>query len=117
MPGAPGDHEPPRPPRAPRGRKLAFALLVAAGIGAALALAPRARKSRRVSGVPAGAQHLDARVVARQPDAAAEDATAPEDAAPDAAAPTAPSEPYVELDGGTLRERNDVLITNMQHVL
>src|SRR4051812_5832867 len=111
MPGAPGDHEPPGPPRAPRGRKLAFALLVAAGIGAALALAPRARKSRRVSGGPAGAQHLDARVVARQPDAA------PEDAATDAAAPTAPSEPYVELDGGTLRERNDVLITNMQHVL
>ncbi len=85
-------------------------MLVAAAIGAALAVAPRLRKAARV---PAPSSSAGPRLVAREPDAGVQDAAPAEDASVEAAAP----EPYLELDGGTLRERNDVLIVNMQRVL
>ena len=118
MPDEPGD-EKQRPARPPRGRGLALATLVAVAGGAALALTLHTPKPARM---PAPPRSTSARAVPPELPAATLADAAPADAAvPDAtvedASPAPETAPYVELDGGTLRERNDVLITNMEHVL
>ncbi len=88
-------------------------MLFAAIGGAAVALTPRITQRPPPPRLPT-------RTPTRPPSSTI--ATAPEPPASNdgvavAARRPAPPPTYVELDGGTLHEKNDVLITNMQHAL
>jgi len=98
--------EPPERP-SPRARRVTAAIIVAEIIGFALLIAPPVPKERpRAPSVA---------VLAPSASAAASE---PHDAGvPDAAASGPEALPYIELDGGTLLDRNQVLITNMQRAL
>jgi len=102
-------------------RALAAVAVVAGVVGAAVALTPSripeppaAVTAWSVVGDDAAPSASETATAAPRADAGAPpDAEAPADAASDAAAPAA----YIELDGGTLTEKNDVLFLNMQHAL
>jgi hypothetical protein len=79
--------------------------LIAAGAGAVYLLVPRTPDSVPPVAPPLGSESA-APAIAPPPASVA----APVDAG-------APALPYLELDGGTLEERNDVLIQNMQRSL
>ncbi len=94
---------PPHGPYLRRGRGIALVLVLSVVIAGAFLLAPRARRTP----VPAQSVSAPVPVAPLRADAG----TPPEDAA----APPPP--PYVELDGGTLPERNQALLTNMERSL
>jgi len=94
------------PTLAETGRGVAKAGLVIAGVvGAAFALAPDERRTS--APVPAVSGTL--------PSASASTERAPPVAAPSSSVST--PLPYVELDGGTLAERNETLLVNMERAL
>ena len=106
--------EPPRSAKAPpgRGRGLAAVALLAAAAGGAVALWPRTPRPRAV--VPASTP--SAASSALSDGGTATDAAVTE-STPVASNTPSPPPAYVELDGGTLPERNAVLLTNMEHAL
>ncbi|HEY3498464.1 MAG TPA: SUMF1/EgtB/PvdO family nonheme iron enzyme [Polyangiaceae bacterium] len=91
-------------------RGLAVIALVAAVVGGALALARRERPAP--SSAPSAGTGAPGARAARD---AGADALPLDAAAPDAAVDAAP--PYIELDGGTLAEKNEALIVNMKNAL
>ena len=95
-----------------RGRGVAVVLVIAGVVGGAVAVAPRSHRApgAAVSAAApvADAGHHDAGALA------IEDAGALTPESADAGPPPAP---YLELDGGTLAERNEALLTNMQNAL
>jgi hypothetical protein len=104
---------PPAPPPQNRGA-LAAAMLFAAIAGAAVALTPRpAKRPAPPSAAPRAPTRLPPSATASAPPLPTSDGAAGLASAPE----PAPPPPYVELDGGTLTEKNDVLISNMQHAL
>ncbi len=101
-------------------RALAAVAVVAGVIGAAVALTPRrvpeppaAVTAWSVVGDDAAPRASEAPTAPPEDAGAPTDAAAPADGGSDAGAPAA----YIELDGGTLAEKNDALILNMQHAL
>jgi sulfatase modifying factor 1 len=102
-------------------RALAAVAVVAGVIGAAIALTPgripeppAAVTAWSIVGDDAAPSASEAATAPPPEDAGApRDAEAPEGSVSDAGVPTA----YIELDGGTLAEKNDVLMLNMQHAL
>ena len=89
-------------------RRAVLSLLLVTGVSTgAVVLAPKVPPPPDAATPGSVAGPVDAGVAA--PRAAA---------APSASASTSPAPPpYLELDGGTLAERNDALLTNMQHAL
>ncbi len=98
-------HPKERPTR--RARRVTAAIVVVEVIGFALIIAPPAPKAPVPAPSASSRALLDHTSTAEPGDAGSPEAPTPE---------SAPL-PYVELDGGTLEERNDVLIVNMQRVL
>jgi sulfatase modifying factor 1 len=94
-----------------RGRGVAVALVAVGLVGGAIALAPRSH--RTPSAGPLASSPRAGSPKAKDRGAAPEDAGATKATPSAAAAPP----PYLELDGGTLAERNEALLTNMQRAL
>jgi formylglycine-generating enzyme len=90
-------------------RRAALALLLVAGVsGSAIALAPE---------VPPPPDDAAPSATLAPADASTATPTDAGPAAPPSAPAAPPPPPYVELDGGTLPERNAALLVNMQHAL
>jgi sulfatase modifying factor 1 len=104
----------PKPPSSPWTRALGALALAGAVIGAAITLAVALRRAPAPSrALPAAATATAAGPTA--PSALPDPGPAKDSAAPDAPADAGPA--IVELDGGTLAERNVALLTNMQRAL
>jgi formylglycine-generating enzyme len=104
----PKRHRPEPDPPLRVGRLVAVIALGGAFVGAVFLLAPPAPTPDSTTPVPAplGSESAAPAITAPAPPSV----VAPVDAGP-------PELPYLELDGGTLGERNDVLIQNMQRAL
>jgi hypothetical protein len=92
-----------------RARAVALIVVLVAAAGAML-LAAMVRRPP-----PAPRSRPSATAVPDTAPVASADAAGPE--AADAGTPPPPAPPYLELDGGTLKEHNDALLTNMEHAL
>jgi hypothetical protein len=117
MASDPDDERPQRaaPTRSHAG--LIVVLLLATAMGAGVALELRVPRAPRVNAPPPGStseRTLPPPAESAPPELPSRAVT---DAGATASAAPEPAAPYVELDGGTLQERNDVLITNMQRAL
>jgi len=89
-----------------RGRGVAAVLVLTAVAGGAIALAPRSQRApstAAVASTPSPKSSLTRDAGLAPP--------------PASVAAVPPSPPYVELDGGTLAERNEALLTNMERSL